>query len=154
MLFTMKLVQHSDQNATHVVKQNTGHQYVCQTEQNQNKGRGHKAENTKNQNLTINHNIGENSTWKLMQYTTTKKLRNYCFNMTQKDEAFVLINIKLPNRNGIHKLRLKIDTRIQGKTLPVFTFRSMFSEKLDVDGFPNIKNNLSTKNWKLITARQ
>ena len=30
----------------------------------------------KNQNLTINHNIGENSTWKLMQYTTTKKLRN------------------------------------------------------------------------------
>ena len=34
---------------------------VCQTEQNQNKGRGHKAENTKKQNLTINHNIGENS---------------------------------------------------------------------------------------------
>ena len=33
-----------------------------QTEQNQNKGRGHKAENTKKQNLTINHNIGENST--------------------------------------------------------------------------------------------
>ena len=33
--------------------------------------RGHKI-----QNLTINHNIGENSTWKLMQYTTTEKLRN------------------------------------------------------------------------------
>ena len=62
MLFTVKLVQQSDQNATHVVKQTIGHQYVSQTEQNQNKGRGHKAENTKNQNLTINHNIGENST--------------------------------------------------------------------------------------------
>ena len=62
MLFTLKLVQHSDQNETHVLKQTTGHQYVCQTEQNQNKGRGHNAENTKNQNLTINHDIGENST--------------------------------------------------------------------------------------------
>ena len=76
MLFTVKLVQHSDQNATHVVKQSTGYQYVCQMEQNQNKGQGHKADNTKTQNLTINHNIGENSTWKQMQYTTTKKLWN------------------------------------------------------------------------------
>ena len=33
-VFPVKLVQHSDQNATHVVKQTTGHQYVCQTEQN------------------------------------------------------------------------------------------------------------------------
>ena len=45
MLLTVKLV--SDQNATHVVKQTTGHQYVCQTEQNQNKGRGHNAGSTK-----------------------------------------------------------------------------------------------------------
>ena len=30
----------------------------------------------KKQNLTINHNIGENSTSKPIQYTTTKKLRN------------------------------------------------------------------------------
>ena len=48
LVFTVRLVQHSDQNATYVVKKTTGHQYVCQTEQNQNKGRGHKAENTKN----------------------------------------------------------------------------------------------------------
>ena len=60
-------------------------------------------------------------------------------NMTQRDEAFVLINIKLPNWNGIHKLRLKIDTGAQGNTQPVSTFRSMFPEKLDADGFPNIK---------------
>ena len=38
-----------------------------------------------------------------------------CINMTQRDEAFVLIDIKLPNRNGIHKLRMKIDTGAQGK---------------------------------------
>ena len=50
---------------------------VClSSEQNQSKGRGHKAENTKKQNLTINHNMGENSTWKLMQYTTPEELRN------------------------------------------------------------------------------
>ena len=39
-----------------------------------------------------------------------------CINMTQRDEAFVLINIKLPNRNGIYKLRLRIDTGAQGNT--------------------------------------
>ena len=62
-----------------------------------------------------------------------------CINMIQRDEAFVLMNIKLPNRNGIHKLRLKIDTGAQGNTLPVSTFRRMFPEKLDADGFPNKK---------------
>ena len=56
-----------------------------------------------------------------------------------RDEAFVIINIKLPNRNGTHKLRLKIDTGAQGNTLPVSTFRRMFTGKLDTDGFPNIK---------------
>ena len=44
-----------------------------------------------------------------------------CINMTQRDEAFVLMNIKLPNRNGIHMLRLKIDTGAKGNTLPVST---------------------------------
>ena len=68
-----------------------------------------------------------------------------CINMTQRDEAFVLINIKLPNRNGIHKLRLKIDTGAQGNTLPVSTFRRMFPEKLDADGFPNIKKRFINK---------
>ena len=75
-----------------------------------------------------------------------ESLTFHCINMTQRDEAFVLISIKLPNRNGIHKLRLKIDIGAQGNTLPVFTFRRMFPEKLDADGFPNIKTNLSTKN--------
>ena len=68
-----------------------------------------------------------------------ESLTFHCINMTQRDEAFVLINIKLPNRNGIHKLRLKIDTGAQGNILPVCTFRRMLPKKLDVDGFPNIK---------------
>ena len=68
-----------------------------------------------------------------------------CINMTQRDEAFVLINIKLPNRNGIHKLRLKIDTVAQGNTLSVTTFRRMFPEKLDADGFPNLKKQSINK---------
>ena len=68
-----------------------------------------------------------------------------CINMTQRDEAFVLINIKLPNQNGIHKLRLKIDTGAQGNTLPLSTFRRMFPEKLDTDGFPSIKNQFINK---------
>ena len=65
-----------------------------------------------------------------------------CIDMTQRDEAFVLVNIKLLNRNGIHKWRLKIDTETQGNTLPVSTFRRMFPEKLDADGFPNIKKTI------------
>ena len=36
--FHREAFQHSDQNATHVVKQTTEHQYICQTVQNQNKG--------------------------------------------------------------------------------------------------------------------
>ena len=68
-----------------------------------------------------------------------------CINMTQRNEVFVLINIKLPNRNGIHNLRLKIDTRAQGNTQPVSTFRRLFPEKLDADGFPNTKKQFSNK---------
>ena len=74
-----------------------------------------------------------------------KTLTFNCINMTHRDEAFVLINIKLPNRNGIHKLRLKIDTGAQGNILPVSTFRRMFPEKLDADDFPNIKKQFINK---------
>ena len=66
-----------------------------------------------------------------------------CFNMTQRDEAFVLINIKVPNRNGIHKLRLKIDTRAQGNTLPVSTFHRIYTKHADC--FPNIKKKINKK---------
>lgn len=65
--------------------------------------------------------------------------------ITQRDEAFVYVNIKLPDRNGIHRLRLKIDTGAQGNTLPVSTFRRMFPEKVDTNGFPKIDNKTKDK---------
>ena len=68
-----------------------------------------------------------------------------CINMTQRDEAFILINIKLPNQNSIHKLHLKIDTGAQGNTLPVSIFRRIFPEKLDADGSPTPQNNINKK---------
>ena len=42
-------------------------------------------------------------------------------------------------------MRLKIDTGAQGNTLPVSTFRRMFPEKLDVDGFPSMKKQFINK---------
>ena len=73
-----------------------------------------------------------------------EQMESQTFNscMIQRDEAFVLINIKLSNWNGIHKMRLKIDTGAQGNTLPVSTFCWMFPEKLDADGFPTIKKTI------------
>ena len=120
------------------------YQYVCQTEQNQNKDRGFKAENKKKSHYQPQ--------YRRKQYVKTDAVYNNkeaeeqmeiltfnCINMTQRDEAFVLINIKLPNQNGIHELRLKIDIRAQGNTQPVSTFRITFPEKLDADGFRNKK---------------
>ena len=69
-----------------------------------------------------------------------------CINMTQRDEVFVLNNIKLPNGNGIPKWRLKIDTGAQGNTLPVSTFSKIFPENCTQMVPPAKKNNLSTKN--------
>lgn len=67
---------------------------------------------------------------------------------TQRDEAFAYINIKLPNRNGTHRLRIKVDTGAQGNTLPISTFRRMFPEKLTTDGCPKLKKQ--SKDKKLI----
>ena len=72
-----------------------------------------------------------------------------CINMTQRDEAFVLINIKLPNRNGIHKLRLEIDRGAQRNNLLVSTFRRMFPEKTGRRWFPKHKKKTiyQSKHW-------
>ena len=148
MLFTMKLVQHSDQNAT-CGKANHWAS-VCLSngtkpkQRPRSQGREHKKPKSHYQ-----------PQYRRKQYVKTDAAYNNkeveeqmeslmfnCINMTQRDEAFVFINIKLPNRNGIHELRLKIDTGIQGNTLPVSTFRRMFPEKLDTDGFPNIKKTI------------
>ena len=96
----------------------------------------------------VNNNNVDNTNIEAIRTPTRSTMSNNCLiltfnciNMTQRDEAFVLINIKLPNRDGIHELRLKIDTGAQGNTLPVSTFRRISPEKFDADGFPNIKRN-------------
>jgi len=77
-----------------------------------------------------------------------EELENLTFNSIKiasisqpRDEAFTLVKIKLNNRKGIHKLRLKIDTGAQGNTLPVNTFCRMFPESLNSDGLPKWKTN-------------
>ena len=57
--------------------------------------------------------------------------------MTQRDEA-----IKLPNGNGIHKLRLKIDA---GAHPTSFYIPLNVSRKTGADGFPNIKKQFIYK---------
>ena len=52
------------------------------------------------------------------------------------DEAFVRVNVKRTTRPGIHNLMLKVDMGAQGNTLPLTTFRKMFPDKVDRDGFP------------------
>ena len=42
------------------------------------------------------------------------------------DEAFVSLDIKIPPRPGIHKMKLKIDTGAQANTLPVRMAKKMF----------------------------
>ena len=104
-------------------------------------------------NLTINNNIGENSTWKLMQYTT-EKLRN-------KWKAWHSIVLIWPKEmKPLYSLTLNYQIEMastscvwrstQGhKGTPYQFLHSVecSQKKLHADGFPNIKNNLSTKNW-------
>ena len=55
---------------------------------------------------------------------------------SSRDEAFVTVYVKLTSRPGIHNLILKVDTGAQGNILPLTTFRKMFPDKVDRDGFP------------------
>ena len=153
MLFTVKLVQHPDQNAT---RGKANHwSSVCLSnwtkpkQRPRSQSKEHKQPKSQYQ-----------PQYRRKQYVKTDAVYNNreaeekmesltfnCANMTQRDEAFILINIRLPNQNGIRKLHLKIDTGAQGNTLPVSIFHRMFPEKLDADGFPNIKKQFINKNW-------
>lgn len=61
----------------------------------------------------------------------------------QRGKVFAYLNIRLSNRNGIHRLLLKIDTGAQGNILPITIFRRMFSEKLDSNDFPKWKTKIN-----------
>ena len=147
MLFTVKLIQHSDQNAT----RGKANHWASLCLSNGTKPKQRLRSQSREHRKPKSHYQQQ---YRRKQYVKTDPVYNNreaeeqmesltfnCIHMTQRDEAFVL-NIKLPNRNGIHKLRLKIDTGAQGNTLPVSTFHRMFPEKLDTDGFPNIKKTI------------
>ena len=58
------------------------------------------------------------------------------------DEVFATLKIKL--RNGTRErpasLKVKVDTGAQGNILPLRTFRRMYPELLDANGFPATKS--------------
>ena len=43
---------------------------------------------------------------------------------------------QLPNRKGVHELKIKVDTGAEGNTLPLRTFQQMFPEHVDRNGRP------------------
>ncbi|XP_022099493.1 uncharacterized protein LOC110984016 [Acanthaster planci] len=53
-----------------------------------------------------------------------------------RDELFASLDIELKHRPGSHTLKVKVDTGAQGNILPLRTFRRMFPQLLDADGFP------------------
>ena len=48
---------------------------------------------------------------------------------TMRKEAFTNLHIRLPQKKGKHKLKLKIDSGAAGNTLPVRTIRQMYGDK-------------------------
>ena len=59
-------------------------------------------------------------------------------NTQTKDEALVMIDIKLPNNTHNTQLRAKLDTGAQANILPLRLYRSMFPENIDYHGKPKI----------------
>ena len=59
------------------------------------------------------------------------------------------VNVKHTSRPGIHNLILKVDTGAQGNTLPLTTFRNMFPDKLNRDGFPQQEVAKAARDVKL-----
>ena len=51
-------------------------------------------------------------------------------------QIFASLDIILPNRKGVHELKIKVDTGAEGNTLPLRTFQQMFPEHVDRNGQP------------------
>ena len=74
-----------------------------------------------------------------------------CLQQNNRDEAYAQVQIKLNNRPGIHNLSAKIDTGAQGNTLSLRTFRRMYPDKLDADGFP-VEHIVAAARYARLTA--
>ena len=53
-----------------------------------------------------------------------------------KTKIMTKLRIKLPYRNVVDIMEVKVDGRAKANILPLHTFRSMFPHKLDEDGYP------------------
>ena len=63
----------------------------------------------------------------------------------QMDEAYVNLDIKFPQRPGIHSLKLKIDTGAQVNTLPYRILQNMYPQETDKHLHPT-RHTLSAYN--------
>ena len=55
---------------------------------------------------------------------------------SSQTDAFASLDIILPNRKGVHKLKIKVDTGAEGNALLLRTFQQMFPEYVDRNGQP------------------
>ena len=53
-----------------------------------------------------------------------------------KTKILMILQIKLPHRNGIDNHKVKIDDGAEGNILPLNSFRTMFPHALDMNGYP------------------
>ena len=53
-----------------------------------------------------------------------------------KTKILTVLQIKLPHRNGIDDVTVKVDDGAEGNILPLNSFRSMFPHALDSNGYP------------------
>ena len=79
------------------------------------------------------------------------KVSEMCLQQNNRDESYAQVQIKLNNLPGIHNLSAKIDTGAQGNTLPLRTFRRMYPDKVDADGFP-VEHIVATARYARLMA--
>ena len=53
-----------------------------------------------------------------------------------KTKILTVLQIKLPHRNGIDHITVKVDDGAEGNILPLNSFRAMFPHALDTNGYP------------------
>ena len=53
-----------------------------------------------------------------------------------KTKIVMKLRIKLPYRNVVDIMEVKVDDRAEANILPLHAFRLMFPHKLDEDGYP------------------
>ena len=53
-----------------------------------------------------------------------------------KTKILTVLQLKLPYRNGIDNITVKVDDGAEGNILPLNSFRAMFPHAVDANGYP------------------